>query len=160
MTSLAQAIYKGQDQARLCVTFSITTITDGQMDRQTDKTSRETDRQTNRKVDRSKDRQVDRQTYRQTDGYTDRHTDRHRERDRLCIPCLWILQGNPYQTGRVSTANLLALTSSDQLVLILRIYFYIFPKQAIFMSRKTVKSLPPQQGFLDSSHQPLLVLDF
>jgi hypothetical protein len=46
--------------------------------------------------------------------------------------------------------DLLVLTSLEQLILILKILFMYFPKQATLMRRSTVLSLPPQLVFHDS----------
>ncbi len=49
--------------------------------------------------------------------------------------------------GRVSTVDLLVLTSLDQLVSELKILFTIFTKQPTLMRSSTVQSLPPQLAF-------------
>ncbi len=48
--------------------------------------------------------------------------------------------------GRLSTVDLLVLTSLDQLLLILKIIFILISKAALFR-RSTVLSLPPQLAF-------------
>jgi hypothetical protein len=55
--------------------------------------------------------------------------------------------GNPYRRVRNSTIELLVLTSSNQLLLLLKVYFSFFTKQAILTRRSTVPSLPFQQEF-------------
>jgi hypothetical protein len=45
---------------------------------------------------------------------------------------------------RISKVDLLALTNSDQLFLILKLYFFFFAKQPILMRRSTILSLPHQ----------------
>jgi len=49
--------------------------------------------------------------------------------------------------GRLSTVDLLALTSLDQLISILKILFTFVAKQATLMRRSTVLSLPLQLVF-------------
>ncbi len=48
--------------------------------------------------------------------------------------------------GRINTVDLLVLTSLDQLLFLLKLYFSIF-KQPILMRRSTVLSLPLQEEF-------------
>jgi hypothetical protein len=55
--------------------------------------------------------------------------------------------GKTYCGGRLSTVDLLVLTSLDLLVFILKILFSFFTKQATLMTRSTVLSLPPQLVF-------------
>jgi hypothetical protein len=57
-----------------------------------------------------------------------------------------ISPANPNRRGRVSTVDLLVLTSSDQLLLILKMYFSFFTKQPILIRRSTVLNLPDQIG--------------
>jgi hypothetical protein len=57
-------------------------------------------------------------------------------------------------TGRLSTVDLLVLTSLEQLTLILKILFSFFTKQATLIRRSTVQSVPPQLVFPG----PLVVL--
>jgi hypothetical protein len=45
-------------------------------------------------------------------------------------------------TGRISTVDLPVLTSTDQLLLMLKKVFFLFTKQAILMRRLPVQSLP------------------
>jgi hypothetical protein len=49
--------------------------------------------------------------------------------------------------GRLCTIDHLVLTSLDQLILILKILFSFFTKQATLMRRSTSLSLPPQLVF-------------
>ncbi len=49
--------------------------------------------------------------------------------------------------GRLSTVDLLVLTSLDQLIFKLEILFSFLTKQAILMRRSTVLSFPPQLVF-------------
>ncbi len=62
--------------------------------------------------------------------------------------------GKSYWGGRLSTDDLLVLTSLDQLVFILKILFSFFTKQATCMRRSTALSLPLQLVFPDSTHNP------
>jgi hypothetical protein len=55
--------------------------------------------------------------------------------------------GKPYLRGRLSTLDLLVLTSSYQVNFMLRILFKFFIKQATLLRRSTVLSLPPQLVF-------------
>ncbi len=50
-----------------------------------------------------------------------------------------------YWRGRLSTVDLLLLTSLDKLLFTLKILFTLFKKQAILIRRSTVLSLPPPQ---------------
>jgi len=59
--------------------------------------------------------------------------------------------GKPYRRGRLSTVNLLVLTSLDQLIFKLKILFTFFTKQATLMRRSTVLSLPLQLVFPDDT---------
>jgi hypothetical protein len=59
--------------------------------------------------------------------------------------------------GRLSTVDLLVLTSSDQLLLILKILFTFITIQATLMWRSTVQSLHPRLVFLDQMLTNLLV---
>ncbi len=54
---------------------------------------------------------------------------------------------NSYCRGRLSTVDLLVLTSSDQLTFMLKILFTCAAKQATLMRRSTVLSLPLQLVF-------------
>ncbi len=58
-----------------------------------------------------------------------------------------VLPGKPYWRGRISTIDLLVLTSLDQLLLILKILFIFFTKQASSMRRSTVLGPPLLWGF-------------
>jgi hypothetical protein len=49
--------------------------------------------------------------------------------------------------GRISTVDLLVLTSLDQVLFILKLYFSFFTKQPILMRRSTVRILPRQLVF-------------
>jgi hypothetical protein len=53
-----------------------------------------------------------------------------------------VIAGNPYGRERLVTVDLLVLTNLDQLLLIVKLYF--FTKQAALMRRSTVLSLPLQ----------------
>ena len=53
--------------------------------------------------------------------------------------------------GRLSTVDLLVLTSLDQLLLTLKVLFTFFTKQPTIMRRSTVLKLPPQLVFPASS---------
>jgi len=55
--------------------------------------------------------------------------------------------GNPYRRGRLSTVNLLGLTSSYEVLLIMRTLFTFFIIPATLMRRSTVLSLPLQLLF-------------
>jgi len=55
--------------------------------------------------------------------------------------------GNPNRRGRISTVDLLALTSLDKLFFMLKILFNFVTKQATLMRRSTVLSLPHQLVF-------------
>ncbi len=55
--------------------------------------------------------------------------------------------GNPYLRGCISTVDLHALTSSDQLLLFLKTFF-LYNKKGFFTRRSTIVSLPLQQGSL------------
>ncbi len=57
----------------------------------------------------------------------------------------WAEAGNPYWRGRISTVDLLVLTSSDQLLLMLKLY--IFTKWHNLMRRSTVLNISFQLGF-------------
>jgi hypothetical protein len=56
------------------------------------------------------------------------------------MPC----PGNPYCMGRISTVNLLALTSSDQLLFILKISFFLFYKTSYH--KEEVNCLEPSSS--------------
>jgi hypothetical protein len=63
--------------------------------------------------------------------------------------------GNPYWRGRLSTVDLLVLTSLNNMVLIMKILFTFVTKQAILERRSTVLSLPLQLGFPgEATHDP------
>ncbi len=53
--------------------------------------------------------------------------------------------------GSLGTVDLLVLTSLDHLILILKILFSFFTKQATLIRRSTVLGLPLQLGFPDST---------
>ncbi len=65
----------------------------------------------------------------------------------FCEGCFDLFQwgeaGKPY--WRISTIDLLVLTSLDQLLFILKLYISIFTKQPILMRRSIVLSLPLQE---------------
>jgi hypothetical protein len=56
--------------------------------------------------------------------------------------------GNPYWRGRLSTVDLLALTSLDQLLFIMQTLCTFLQNKATLMRRSTVPSLPLQLVFL------------
>jgi len=62
----------------------------------------------------------------------------------------------PKRRGRLSTIYLLALTSSTQLLFILKILFSFFTKHAALMRWSTVLILPPQgkKLIIDWPHAP------
>ncbi len=62
--------------------------------------------------------------------------------DRLIVRSM-----NPYRRGILSTVDLLVLTSLDKLILILKIIFLFFTKQASLIRRSTALSLPPKLVF-------------
>ncbi len=53
-------------------------------------------------------------------------------------------QGSLTEGGRISTVDLLVLTSLDSLLLILKLILFRFYKPSTFMRRSTVLSLPLQ----------------
>jgi hypothetical protein len=53
----------------------------------------------------------------------------------------------PLLKGKLSTIDLLVLTSFNELVFILRILFTLFTKQATLMRRSTILNLPLQLVF-------------
>ncbi len=55
--------------------------------------------------------------------------------------------GKPYWRGRINTANLLILTSLDQLLFLMTILFTYVTKQAALLRSSTVLSLPVQLVF-------------
>ncbi len=59
------------------------------------------------------------------------------------VPYQWPVPGKSYWGGRLSTVDLLVLTSLDQLIFIYKISFSFFIKQATLMRRSTVLILPP-----------------
>jgi hypothetical protein len=63
------------------------------------------------------------------------------------IFCRFISPGNPYWKGKLSTVDLLALTSLNQFILILKILLTFVSKQATLMKRSTVLSHPVQVVF-------------
>jgi hypothetical protein len=58
-----------------------------------------------------------------------------------------LMPGNPYLRERLSTLDLLVVTSLDNLLLILKTFFYFFTKQATLLRRSTVLRLPLQSVF-------------
>ncbi len=58
-----------------------------------------------------------------------------------------VLAWKAYWGGKLSTVDLFVLTSLDKLILILKILFSFFTKQAALMRRSTVLSLSPQLIF-------------
>ncbi len=63
------------------------------------------------------------------------------------ITILIVRSGKSYWRGRLSTVYLLVQASLDQLLLILKVLFTFFTKQAILTRRSTVVSLPLQLVF-------------
>ncbi len=65
------------------------------------------------------------------------------------VNCLSLFhQRSLTEGGRISTVDLLVLTSLDQLLFILKIFFFtFFTKQATSMRKPTVLILPPQLVF-------------
>jgi len=67
------------------------------------------------------------------------------------LKIIWLIcilhSGKSYWRERLSTVDLLVLTSLDLLVFKLKIIFSFFTKQATLMRRSTVLSLPPQLVF-------------
>jgi len=61
------------------------------------------------------------------------------------------LSGKSYRVERLSTIDLLVLTSFDQLLLIMQTLFTFFTAQVTLMMRSTVLSLPLQLVFLVST---------
>ncbi len=59
-----------------------------------------------------------------------------------------MLAGKSYRRGKLSTVDLLVLTSLGQLVFILKLLFSFVTKYAALMRRSTVLSLPLQLVFL------------
>ncbi len=59
---------------------------------------------------------------------------------------VWAAAGNPYWRGRLSTADLLVLTTLDLLIFMLKSWLTFVAKQVIFM-RSTVLNLPVQLVF-------------
>ncbi len=51
--------------------------------------------------------------------------------------------------GRIGTGDLLVLTSSDQLLSLLKTFIFLFTKQGIIIRRSTVLTLLLQKGFPD-----------
>jgi len=60
-----------------------------------------------------------------------------------------INSGNPYLNVRLSTVDFLVLTSSDQLILMLKIFFTI---QTILTRRSTTLSFTLHKGFPESTN--------
>jgi hypothetical protein len=58
------------------------------------------------------------------------------------------------EEGRLSTADILILTSLEQLLLTFQTLFTLFTKQATLMRRSTVLSLPLQVVFPGLSYNP------
>ncbi len=56
-------------------------------------------------------------------------------------------QGTLNEGGRISTIDLLVLTSLDQLLFKLKVFFFFLTKQASLIKRSTVLSLPLQLVF-------------
>ena len=68
--------------------------------------------------------------------------------DSCPVQCLRVKARNPFWRGRLSTVDLLILTSIEQLFLLLQRLFTFLRKQATLLRRSTVLSLSLQQGFL------------
>ncbi len=62
--------------------------------------------------------------------------------------------GKSYWGGRLSTVDLLALTSLYQLVFILKILFFLFYKTSYLNEEVNCPELSPQLVFPDSTHNP------
>ncbi len=58
-----------------------------------------------------------------------------------------VYTGNPYGRERISTVDLLILTSLDELIFILKMFVTFFTKQAALMRRSSVLNLPLQSVF-------------
>jgi hypothetical protein len=61
------------------------------------------------------------------------------------------LAGKPNCRGRLSTVDLLVITSSDQVLFRLKILISLFTKQATLLRWSTVLSLPVQLAFPGSN---------
>ncbi len=64
-----------------------------------------------------------------------------------------MIAGKSYPGGRLSTVDLLKLTSLDQLIFKLKILFSFFKKQPTSIRRSIVLILPPQLVFPVDRHQ-------
>ncbi len=69
---------------------------------------------------------------------------------------LQVKAGKSHWRGRLSTVDLLVLTSSNQLLLILKLLFTFFTKDATLMRRSTVLSLNPQLIFPGQGFESIL----
>ena len=67
-----------------------------------------------------------------------------------------VIPGKPYWRGRLSTVDLLILTSLDQLIFILKVFIGILKKQVTLMRRSNVQSHPFQLMFPGYSYNILL----
>ncbi len=70
---------------------------------------------------------------------------------------LIVRAGKSYWRGRLSTVDLIVLTSLDQLLFKLKILWTFFTKQANIMRRSTVSSLPPHLVFPGTGRRCLSV---
>jgi hypothetical protein len=70
---------------------------------------------------------------------------------------LIVRAGKSYWRGRLSTVDLLVLTSLDHLLFKSKMLFTFFTKQANLMRRSTVSSLPPQLVFPSTGRRCLSV---
>ncbi len=64
--------------------------------------------------------------------------------DKLIQVSSWQSARKSYCSGRLSTVDLLVLTSLDQLLFIMKILFTFITKQSTFIRRSAVLSLSPQ----------------
>ncbi len=78
----------------------------------------------------------------------------------LSIANVSIMAGKPYRRRRFSTVHLLALTSTDQLLLIIQTLFNFFTKLPTLMRRSTVLSIPLQSVFHDNVAQNNVTLQY
>jgi hypothetical protein len=66
---------------------------------------------------------------------------------------MYAFQGKSYWRGRLSTVDLLLLTSLAQLLFVLKILFTFFKKQGTLKRRSTILSLPTQLVFPGKKHK-------
>ena len=72
-----------------------------------------------------------------------RHPPLPKERSLEVFEKLMFNPEKPYWRGRLCTVDLLVLTNLDRLLVMLKILFAFFTKQATLMRRSVVLSLPP-----------------